>query len=301
MVPSDEQGEEIVPDPSDALEFEAVKRVKPKRRGLWLFLLLLVVSGGAGAGWHFYGDMLFRGEGDNVPVIRAAEGPVKVRPKNPGGMSVPDRDKLVYDRMKGGVEEPRVERLLPPPEMPKTPPVPAPALQPEAKIAQAVPVAENPKLLSKPQKLEPGKVELKKPVEKKVEPAKKEEPAVTINHDMMPKEQVAAPATTPEPAVTPTPSSQQTASSVLGLAYQIQIAAVRTAERANSEWERLKKKHSDLLGGYSLNVVRADLGPDKGIFFRLRAGPIAGEDVAKALCENLSNRKVGCLIVRPGG
>lgn len=306
MVPSDEPTEEIVPDPSEALEFEPIKRAKPKRRGLWLIVLVVLIGGGAGAGWHFYGGQLMRGDGDHIPVIRAAEGPVKVRPKTPGGMAIPDRDKLVYDRMKGGVEEPRIERLLPPPEMPKTPPIPttkpkpstAPKSEPAAKVAEAPPVVEKPKPLPKPQKLEPGKVKLKKPIPTKPEPAKTEtkktEPAVIVNQDMMPK----APAVSPAPAAA-APKTKTT--SVFGLAYQIQIAAVRTAEKAESEWARLKNKHGDLLGGYSLNIVRADLGPDKGIFYRLRAGPIAGEDVAKALCQNLSKRKVGCLIVRPGG
>jgi hypothetical protein len=101
----------------------------------------------------------------------------------------------------------------------------------------------------------------------------------------------------PPPVAMPLPS----ASSIFGIAYQIQIAAVRTPERATIEWARLKSKHGDLLGGYSLNVVRADLGPTKGVFYRLRAGPIAWEDVAKVLCDNLGKRKVGCLIVRPGG
>jgi cell division septation protein DedD len=299
MVPSDESGDEIVPDPSEALEFETIKRIKPKRRGLGLFLVLLVIGGGAGAGWHFYGNQLMQADGEGVPVIRAPEGPVKVRPKNPGGMSVPDRDKLVYDRMKGGVEEPRVERLLPPPEMPKTPPVPAPDVTPKAEVAKISPVIKKPKVLAKPQKLEPGKIELKKPALEKPA-AKNSSPAVTVNQDMMPKKQEAAPklVKTPVPAVAPV---TKPVPSLFGVAYQIQIAAVRTAERAASEWKRLKAKHGDLLGGYSLNVVRADLGPDKGIFYRLRAGPIAGEDVARALCENLSKRKVGCLIVRPGG
>jgi len=291
MTPADKSEDDIVPDPSDALEFEPVKRAKSKRRGVWFFLLIVLVGGGAGAGWHFYGDQLMHRDGDQLPVIRAAEGPVKVRPKTPGGMAIPDRDKLVYDRMKGGVEEPRVERLLPPPEMPKTPPVPVAKPDPVPAPPVVLSAAKKPKLLPKPQKLEPGKVESKKapaPVETKA-------PAVTVNKDMMPKK-VAV-----EPVSAPVASPPTSASSVFGIAYQIQIAAVRTQERATSEWARLKSKHGDLLGGYSLNVIRADLGPTKGIFYRLRAGPIAGEDVAKALCQNLSKRKVGCLIVRPGG
>lgn len=303
MVPADEPTDEIVPDPSDALEFQAIERTKPKRRGLWVFLLLLVMGGGAGAGWHFYGDMLMKKEGDELPVIRAAEGPVKVRPTSPGGMAIPDRDKLVYDRMKGEVEEPRIERLLPPPEMPKTPPAPVagaePAPETVAKVeekakeavetAKAVTEEEKPKELPKPQKLTPTKLEPAKVEEAVKEVSKKAEPSVVVNQDMMPKEPAAKPAA--QPAAPTTISS---------LAYQIQIAAVRSEDKATSEWERLKKKHGDLLGGYTLNVVRADLGADKGIFYRLRAGPIASEDVAKALCGNLAKRKVGCLIVRPG-
>ncbi|MBT4932787.1 MAG: SPOR domain-containing protein [Rhodospirillaceae bacterium] len=290
MVPSDEPEDEIVPDPSDALEFQRVKRAKPKRRGFWLLMLMVLIGSGAGAGWHYYGDRLMGKDKDNLPVIHAAEGPVKVRPKTPGGMSIPDRDKLVYDRMNGSVPEPRIERLLPMPEMPKTPQAPVAEAKAETPVAKAETEVQKPKLLAKPQKLEPGKVELKK------EPEKTPEPAVTVNQDMMP-EPVAPVEKKIETATPPPPA----ATALSKLAYQIQIAAVRSRERAESEWERLIKKHGDLLGGYSLNIVRADLGADKGIFFRLRAGPIAGEDVAQALCQNLAKRKVGCLIVRPGG
>lgn len=290
MVPVDKSEDEIVPDPSDALEFESIKRARPKRRGLWFFLVFVLISGGTAAGWHFYGDQLLNRAGDQLPVIRAAEGPVKVRPKTRGGMDIPDRDKLVYGRMKGGVSEPLVERLLPPPEIPKTPVVQAakPDIVPAPSVVQSV--AKKSKLLPKQQNLKLGKVESVKVLA----PKKNKAPAVTVNKDMSPKVVVAP---VPPPVAMPSPS----ASSIFGIAYQIQIAAVRTPERATSEWARLKSKHGDLLGGYSLNVVRADLGATKGIFYRLRAGPIAWEDVAKVLCDNLSKRKVGCLIVRPGG
>jgi hypothetical protein len=290
MVPMDKSEDGIVPDPSDALEFETVKRARPKRRGLWFFFLFVLISGGTGAGWHFYGDQLLNSAGDQLPVIRAAEGPVKVRPKTPGGMDIPDRDKLVYGRMKGGLAEPLVERLLPPPEIPKPPVVLAakPDTVPAPSVVQSV--AKKSKLRPKQQNLKPNKVESVKVLA----PKKNKGPAVTVNKDMSPKVVVAP---VPPPVAMPSPS----ASSIFGIAYQIQIAAVRTPERATSEWARLKSKHGDLLGGYSLNVVRADLGATKGIFYRLRAGPIAWEDVAKVLCDNLSKRKVSCLIVRPGG
>jgi hypothetical protein len=301
MVHVEKSANAIVPDRSDALEFDPVKLVRPKRSGWRFFLLLVMVGVGAGAGWFFYGDKLLHHVGDQLPVIRAAEGPVKVRPKTPGGMDIPDRDKLVYGRINGGVIESRVERLLPLPEIPKTPLASEvkPNLVPAPSIVQSTAKKSN---MPSKQNLEEGNVESLKAIE----PKKIKDLAVKNNKDIAPKV-VNAPLSAPKnsqvvslptlPVVAPLSSEAP----ISGIAYQIQIAAVRTPERARSEWDRLKSKHGDLLGDYSLNVVRVNLGPTRGIFYRLRAGPIAWEDVAKALCENLSKRKVGCLIVRPGG
>ncbi|MGB0670916.1 MAG: SPOR domain-containing protein, partial [Rhodospirillales bacterium] len=65
-----------------------------------------------------------------------------------------------------------------------------------------------------------------------------------------------------------------------------------------SEWKRLSTANSDLLGGLDLNVVRADLGA-KGVFYRLRAGPLGTSADATALCDALKARKVGCMVIRP--
>ena len=66
-----------------------------------------------------------------MPLVKADNGPVKMRPEQPGGMAVPHQDKLIYDRLKaetGSTEAAAVERLLPPPEnplpRPETPPPP---------------------------------------------------------------------------------------------------------------------------------------------------------------------------------
>ncbi len=344
--------EKIIPNPTDALEFKPVKRSRSGRAGLRYFFVLLFLCGMAGVGWFFYGDHLRQHVGDQLPVIRAMEGPVKVRPKTPGGMSIPDRDKLVYERMNGGDAEPRVERLLPLPEVPKIPPVPTHNLSSTQKLNPGPLITHS---LSEKSNLLP-KQDLKKPLglENKAvvpdtslkgnrEPALKQEsiqvpsasekvpvsstqPKQGLNTGKVERKNVVNTVNTPmtipnsisPPKINQKPStnskkviSSQAASSLVvpfssntpisGIAYQVQIAAVRTREMATSEWTRLKNLHGDLLGDYSLNVVRVDLGPSKGIFYRLRAGPISWEDVAKSLCENLIKRKVGCLIVRPGG
>ncbi len=303
MTPMEKPEDKIIPNPKDALEFKPVKRSRLKRSGLKHFMVFFLLCGFAGFGWFFYGDHLRHHVGDQLPVVRAIEGPVKVRPKTPGGMPIPDRDKLVYGRINGGVAEPRVERLLPLPEIPKKPlslkikPDPMPRLNADSSKTQT-PV-EKSYVLPTPN-IEKSKVNKKKhalPVTTSNSNSGSVSTLKNIQDPKISKEK--APISSPKPSSMTVSSSTQTP--VSGIAYQVQIAAVRSRERAVSEWTRLKQLHGDLLEDYSLNVVRVDLGSTKGIFYRLRAGPIAWEDVAKSLCKNLIKRKVGCLIVRPGG
>ena len=67
-----------------------------------------------------------------VPLIRADERPTKVRPERPGGMEIPDRDKLIYHPTR-----PVVEHLLPGPEKPLPRPVPPANPSPQAEHPQA--------------------------------------------------------------------------------------------------------------------------------------------------------------------
>jgi hypothetical protein len=52
---------------------------------------------------------------DNVPLIKADPNPIKVKPEQPGGLVVPDRNMMIFNERPGG---PPVEKLLPPPEQP---------------------------------------------------------------------------------------------------------------------------------------------------------------------------------------
>lgn len=83
--------------------------------------------------------------------------------------------------------------------------------------------------------------------------------------------------------------------------YKVQLAAARSPGQANSEWTRLRGKHPDLLGKLEHAVVKTDLGPGKGVFYRLYTGPLGGKAAALALCAKLAQRKVDCFIVRPRG
>jgi hypothetical protein len=65
-------------------------------------------------------------------------------------------------------------------------------------------------------------------------------------------------------------------------------------------WKKLTSKHPNVFANLEPDIVRADLG-NKGVLYRLRAGPIDSEAKARSLCADLRRRKVDCLVVRTGG
>jgi hypothetical protein len=201
------------------------REVASRFRGLIAGLVAVVVVGVfAGGLWFAYQQGLRHGGGStgaaDVPLIRADERPTKVKPENPGGMEVPDRDKLIYAQ-----KRPTVEHLLPPPEKPMprptAPSAAAPSGSPQPPLMTAAAGASNPG--PQPQLQQPA--------------------------GKLPAKAGSAPATAAKPA-----AAQQTGGA------RIQLASVRSEEAARQEWDRIRRANPDLLGSASANFVRADLG-----------------------------------------
>ena len=291
----------------------------------------------AGGIWIGFGDkimpMFGASEGD-VPVITADPAPIKIRPENPGGMQVPNQGRLVYGVVDGFSSQPRVERLLPSPEKPmevdqvlkrgvpetaevvtntaprgtadaSAPRMLTPEAMPVAKPLAAVPSAQDVAKLQPPP-VAPGSspsLTVATP-SATATPAPPPIPAATTKAAApvasSPVKTAAAPAAPAVKApVNATPALESPASD-LANTYRVQLAAARSEDAVKSEWDNLRRRHIDLLGELRLQVMKIDLGATKGIFYRLRAGPLADEPTAKALCERLKQRKIGCLVVKPG-
>lgn len=121
-------------DVSGMHERRVDERIAPEPRRGWLGswfggrrrlagVLTGIVSVAIIAGYIWSGrDRADPGAGGEPPLIQADEAPVRVPPEEPGGMDIPHRDKLVLQRVPGAEEDPRRERLLPPPEEPLPPP-----------------------------------------------------------------------------------------------------------------------------------------------------------------------------------
>ena len=120
----------------------------PRWRWPTAVLTAIVMAVFAGGLWFFYHQGVrqpaMSGPGGDVPLIRADDKPVKLKPDQPGGMPVPDQNVSVYDPKPGAAP---VEKLLPPPEQPMPRPTAKEAASPPpsaaASSAQPAPATQQ--------------------------------------------------------------------------------------------------------------------------------------------------------------
>lgn len=111
----------------------------------------------------------------------------------------------------------------------------------------------------------------------------------------LPPTRVAAAPASPSiaaPAAAPAASDQASAGG-----YFVQVAAQRTQGEAQSAWRATQGKFPGILGNYSANIRRADLG-DRGIYYRAQVGPFNSKDQANELCQSLRAQGGDCMVQR---
>ena len=79
--------------------------------------------------------------------------------------------------------------------------------------------------------------------------------------------------------------------------YTAQLASFLTAERARSGWQILQANAGELLDDSDGYIVRADLGPDVGTFYRVRTGMMEDRAAATQFCLDLKAAGVDCMPV----
>ena len=288
----------------------------PQRRFLWIgagvLALVLVVLGALVLVSSSRGPVAPK-DVAQVPVIHAEEKPFKVRPENPGGMDIPHQDKLIYQRLRGEERPIKVERLLSEPEKPLPPPEPAPP----------PPVAASPGGASAPAgDADPAVADaIERSIVERglIQPPDAEADAMGEEEGMVANEAAGGEGatTTAIPVPQPRPSARagETAALSARLApsgsatpapaaasasFRIQLGAFAAPDKADDAWRRLQAQHPGLLGALKPETSRVEV-PDRGTLYRLRAGPIEGEERARALCQDLIGRGAGCLVVQPRG
>jgi hypothetical protein len=250
---------------------------RPDRRLPTMLLTVLAMALFAGGLWFAYVQGTRHPAvtaGDGVPLIRADERPTKVKPDQPGGMTIPDQNVSLYNEKPGGAS---VEKLLPAAEQPMPRPAPGAreAASPEPSSASATPQAAR--SASSPAAGLPSAAQ----------PAAKAAPKVA------PRPAAKAAAQPKQAALAPAASTPAGKASPV----QVQLASLRSPEAAREDWARLKRENPDLLGKLTAVAVRTDLG-DKGIYYRILAGSFGDAAAAEKLCSELKRRQLGCILAR---
>jgi hypothetical protein len=291
--------------PLRSFEEERLPRPKSSLNISWksyrvpVFMSLAAVVALVGVGYAAFDDKapLEQVAGD-IPLIKRVEIAERSRPETPGGLLVPDQDKIVLN---GFSAMPKEDRLIPQPEYPT------------AVTASSVDWSLDGQNLSIEELTHRTSMSSDRPIiidETVMQEAPEElgyfsgsssyNPSLTgwnqtnVNNGTDGQVKLvqldtstqndAAPA-----AVLDTPMAPALLPNQVVKPYGIQTGSFRAPESARSEWKRLGKKHPELLGDMVLRVQKTDLGT-KGIWYRLQAGPLPNKATAADLCGLLMKR-----------
>ncbi|MBQ8480908.1 MAG: SPOR domain-containing protein [Alphaproteobacteria bacterium] len=210
-----------------------------------------------------------------IPVIQRPQTAVKIKPENPGGMDIPNRDKDVYNIVeKKTVDNTVVENLLPEPEKPKLPDIVPDDIEVDANAKNLDEIVDE-VVDEKVVKTDEAKVESQVP----------EKPADILNGK---KEEVKENVKEVVKTVVKEPVKEvaKVAEKVdVKGAWQIQLIASKNKEATEKTWNNLAAKYP-LLKSYSHEVQSDNLGA-QGMIYKLRAGNFATKEQAQAACAAL--------------
>ena len=200
----------------------------------------------------------------DVLVVKAIDGAIKVKPADPGGMTVPHQDLLVIDLLKsGGADTGAIENLQPRASAPEPPPISAGKT--DSAVADPAPDSATSAAPDAPA-------------------------AVSENASAIQKKTVKAPSVKPATKPATKPAIKQSD----GPVFVIQLAAFRSDEKANEIASLLSEKHSSRLQGVRLQTMRLDTGSN-GVFFRVVSAPMSRAE-AENTCNKLRRAGQDCFL-----
>jgi hypothetical protein len=278
--------------------YRDVDEAPARRGGVWRAALAAAVSlavTGAVVVWAY---RLGVRDAYEVPVVRALDGPSKIRPEEPGGAQFAHQGRSVYDAVAGAAAQaPASVTLAPAPESladedaPMTPPArPAPAATGPAAAAPVEPVVVAP--------LDATAEEVDLLVAAVLGDSPEPEAADPFAPDALPAvPRSAAPAPRPSQRVAALDTRNDAAPAPAPAGPQVQLGAYLSEADALRMWTTIRARNGDLLAGRQ-PVVAPLVGTNRTLY-RLRAAPFADLAEARALCAAMRARREECLIPGP--
>ncbi len=234
---------------------------------------------------------------NEVPIIRAMEGPARVQPDNPGGEQASHQGLAVNTvQSNGSVAAPANQVVLAP--------APEPLTNEDLASADLKPAQTPDKKTTPPADKQPVQQKLAVQVEQPPkEPAPKPaQLAAQAIHDTpySPRRSL-RPFSRPQRLaaqlqdIQPASARPDSVESVPLGTRLVQLGAYDSPDLAAREWDKLFAKHGDLLNGKKRLIQAAESGGRK--FFRLRAVGFASKDESRTLCSALLARGTPCIPV----
>ena len=250
----------------------------------FISLAAIVVTIGA-ATYFLLPSLIEQGDSD-VQIVKAIDGPIKVKPAISGGKTVDHQDLVIVDILRDSSKnDAQTETLRLASPSPEPPPLANPN-QPKADAPKAdAPKADTPKLDAP--KLDAPKPDINKAktVKKAVEPAKAAVPTVTKNS--------AEPVTKPAKLSTGITKRKIVIEGDVPL-YMIQLAAFRSQEKAQEMAGILAEKHKSRIKAIKLQTMQVDTSTN-GIFHRIVSAPLPRAE-ADAVCGILRRAGQDCFL-----
>jgi len=111
---------------------------------------------------------------------------------------------------------------------------------------------------------------------------------------------ISPPPSAPPPMMDATPMSLSTSPAEMAAPTQldgpqpaVHLASYRSRKDAERGWSQLRRAHKAELSNLQSEISEINLGA-KGIFFRLKAGPLSDKGAVSALCQKLKSRRQFC-------
>jgi hypothetical protein len=255
-------------------------RVSRRRPGLDPNTRRLLLAAGAIAGtlvlligaWSLTGHSA---GGGGLPVVEAANTPLKVKPADPGGMTVLGKDATILSGKPDGDTV-----LAPPPEAPRLQ-----ALREQAAAEEAARKEAAAKLAAAQRPPEPKPVVAEAPAS----PPAAEPVALRTTLPPVPPIPPGPPPRSAPAAATPTPARPAAHGRT-----QVQLAALQSEAAAMNEWHRLEQRMPGLLDGKQPTVMKVQ--HDGRVFYRLRTGGFSGSGEAGKFCSEVKAKGGGCTV-----
>ena len=234
----------------------------------------------------------FSSTSNDVITLLPDDSVIKKKPKDPGGLVIPNSDSLVYDSLKESSYKKRKVNILPDPEEPieisRKQEVSAKILDSIDEILDNIEYYEN-EYISEEKSVGNESAEYIVPNTLLA----KADGDLDDNH-------IYVPGTKLNIIKALEASHKITDSNVvegMDAGYKIQLSSAYSQNEAQNQWKIIQQKYKKILHGANLIVKKVE-GKNERIFFLVMAGSYTSLSQAKLVCKKLSHRKQNCIVTK---